>query len=152
VAVSFNSPLDYFKFAGAKGFCDSEQQHLLNHSKNSLEKLGDILIKPSTLFVDYTLKNIRNPLMITALTVAAIAVVTLIFYPATVVAAVGTALPFIFKIQPWMIKFALFTAVEANILGLGLRTLGRLTNSTLMTAWNAREIQAVAVGTQVITR
>lgn len=145
----FDSCKDYFKFVWARDFYHLEQQKVIHYSPSRLEKAGRALLAPAFTPIDQLLRNIKNPLVITALTIMAIAIVTIAFYPATVITAVGTVLPFIFNIQPWMLKLTLFLAVELNILAIGMRTLGRLNNASLMQAWTRREIIPIMIGTQI---
>lgn len=148
--TSFNSVGDYFRFGNAKSFFHSGEQKFFEYPKNLLERIGDRLVKPVASTTDFLLVNIRNPLMILALTVAAIALVTIAFYPTVFMNALGAVIPFVFSIEPWMVKLAVFAAVEINILGVGLRTLGRLTNKVLMQAWTNKEIIPISLGTQII--
>ena len=60
------------------------------------------------------------------------------------------AIPLIGRIQPWMVKLVLFCVVELNILALGLRTLGRLSNAALVQAWNRRDVEPIAIGAQIL--
>lgn len=146
---TFDSYIDYFRFSCAKGFYNLTDEKEVAYPKNILEKVGNKILAPIVVPMDRLLKNIRNPLVIVALTIAAIAIATIAFYPEVVAAAIGTALPFLLKIEPWMLKFAVFSAIELNILALGLRTLGRLCNKDLMQAWKNKEIDSFAIGTFV---
>jgi hypothetical protein len=150
VVAHFNSIRDYFSFVAAKGFYDVAREQEISYSKTILDTLGTIIVKPTSIIIDRTLKNIRNPLVITALTIVAISIATIIFYPAKVVSVLETVLPFIFHIQPWMLKLATFAVVEIHILAIGIRTLGRLNNRELMQAWTRREIIPIAIGTRIL--
>jgi hypothetical protein len=149
VTNTFESYRDYFNFVWAKGFYNIKRQEQIQYPSNFLEKAGRGFLAPAFVPLDQLLQNIKNPLVITALTVTAIAIVTIAFYPATSASMIGTLFPFIFKIQPWMLKFAVFAAVELNILGIGIRTLGRLCNAELMQAWTRREVIPISIGAQV---
>lgn len=144
---TFNSCTDYYRFSGAKGFYEIKNQKEIAYPKHFLEKVGDRILSPTVVPIDRILQNIKNPLMIVALTVAAIAITTIAFYPEVIASAIGTLFPFLLKVQPRMLKFAVFSVIEINILGLGLRTLGRLCNDDLMQAWTSKKIEAISIGT-----
>ena len=99
------------------------------------------------------MRNIRNPLMTLSVTLTAILAVTILFYPEELMQFVSRAIPLAQQMQPYMVKVALFTTVQVTILGLGLRTFGRLSHSgELWRAWDQtpRQIIPIAIGTQVI--
>ena len=149
---SFLSFRDYSRFATAREYFLKDHPRPFEYSKNFLERIGDILLKPTLGPVDLLLRNIKNPLTILALAVTAIFITTIIFYPAEAAKAATTLAPFLVHVEPWMTKFALFSAMNVNILGLGLRTLGRLCNKELMPAWEAqpRAIKPIAIGTAIV--
>jgi membrane-bound ClpP family serine protease len=143
--MTFLSCEDYFRFSLAKSF-QTANGELFNYNKNRLDTVGSVVFKPLSIFVDHTLRNIRNPLMITVLTIIAIAATTFAFYPTFVLTSIGKILPLALQLQPWVVKLAVFTAIEIQILGLGLRTLGRLSNPVLIQAWIKREISPLSIG------
>lgn len=146
--ITFDSCRDYFSFVFAKGFYDPKEKTVVDYPKNLLEKVGGVILAPAFTSTDQLLQNIKNPLVITALTLAAIAIVTIAFYPATFVGMIGIVIPFIWSIQPWMIQLAVYGAVQLNILALCLRTFGRLSNPSLTQAWTNRNVIPIAIGTQ----
>ena len=148
--ISFDSYRDYFSFIFAKDFYDLKQKQMMDCSVHPLEKVGGAILSPLFKPLDQILQNIKNPLVITALTTTALAIATLIFYPVHFMDILTKAIPLIGRIQPWMVKLALFCVVELNILALGLRTLGRLSNATLVQAWNRRDVEPIAIGAQII--
>ncbi len=77
--------------------------------------------------------------MIIALTIAALFVATMIFYPSVIAG--------IFFISGAIIKLSLFALAQMTVLGVGLRTLGRLTNPKLMSEWEKGNLNTQAVGT-----
>lgn len=148
---NFDSMNDYFRFVFAKSFYTSgDRPEEFKYDKNFIENVGSISTHTVSFVADFMLRHIRNPLMIVALTVAAIAVVTIVFYPGTFVAGVATLFPFVLAIQPWMVKLSVFAFVQWNIIGVGLRTIGRLSNSTLMNCWVQKDIQAVSIGVEIV--
>lgn len=137
--------VNYFRFTGAHYYRDA-QEHPYIYEKNRLERFGDRLISPLGIPLDLTLREIKNPVTIVALTVLAAFVVTFIFYPT----AVFTALPFLKLIQPWMIRGALYTLFQSFVLGWGCRAYGRFDNDALQQKWNRGEITPVFIGEKAI--
>jgi len=137
----FTSFGQYLKFSFAREFIyRDETKGDFSYNPNALEKLGGYLVAPLMKPSDSLLKNIRNPLVITALTIGAIFVATLVFYPAVVVSLLQNIT---------VLKFAICSLVDVTILGLGLRTLGRLGvsgDNGLLSAWDKGEIIPVPIG------
>ncbi len=145
--TGFTSWPDYFRFTLAREFVPAEHNHAPSIPLNWMERTGHALSRPFLNPINSLLKNIKNPLVITALTIVAIAAITIIFYPAQFAAALYTVAPFLTHIQPWMMKGALFVGVEIIIGTLGLRALGRVCNPLLRTAWHTHQIIAIPIGT-----
>ncbi|MBA3721061.1 MAG: hypothetical protein H0W88_01500 [Parachlamydiaceae bacterium] len=146
---TFNSVKDYGLFVGAKCFYDIRNGQEFAYRNNVFEKIGEGCISPFTIPTDVALLNIKNPLMITTLTIVAIAIVTIVFYPVQFLNVVSTVAPFLLNIKASSIKFTLFASSELLILGLGIRTLSRLFNDNLMAAWTRREIIPISIGTEI---
>lgn len=106
-----------------------------------MEKIGEVLVSPYFKPGDFVLKNIRNPLFITAAVIVGLALTTLVFYP-EVVPAIG--------IVALALKGWVFLLTQSAIAGLGLRTLGRLNNSDLMTSWSSRKLVPVPMGAVIV--
>lgn len=138
----FTSIKDYFRFVGAQQFAYKEGLRPFPLRKGLLEKLGGVFVKPVMQSGDYILKNVRNPLFLTAIVVSALALTTLIFYP--------TVFSGIFSIAP-AIRLSAYILTQSTILGLCLRTLGRLNNLPLMQAWKNQELQPIPIGTIIIS-
>lgn len=149
---TFDSVKHCFQFIVAKDFYSHCQDQVFSYPKNWTEKVGNALLIPFTLPTDRALQNIKNPLVITTLALVAIALVTIAFYPVQFVNAVETVAPFIFKIQPYTLKFCAYMATQAIILGLGLRTLGRMNNPHLIGEWNPRKLIPLFLGTVIVPR
>ncbi len=147
--VHFNSLKSYLSFVTATSFYDQRSQSQWKYEKNWLDQMGSWMLAPVSQVLDCTLRNIRNPLVILALTVSLIALATLAFYPTLVLSTVGTLMPMIFAIQPWMIKLTCFSFVQLTILATGLRTLGRLSQPDLLERWVKKEIISIYLGTQL---
>ncbi len=145
-ATGFPSWLNSFHFAFARQFAPADPQRSVNIAMNRLEKLGHFLSKPILQPLNFFLREIKNPLVILALTVSLVAIATLIFYPAQFMLVVTTVLPFLAKVEPWMVKLALFVCVETVILGIGLRALGRMCNKELRKQWHDQKIVPVHIG------
>lgn len=140
VPTGFPSWRSYFSFAVAREFTGGE------HRPNLIERIGDVLSYPVFRPLNSLFQNITNPLVLTALVVAGIALTTLLFYPAQFIAAVQYVLPFIARIESWMLRFVLFAAIETAILGIGLRALGRMCNEPLKAAWINGNLEAHHIG------
>ncbi len=61
---------------------------------------------------------------------------------------VVTVLPLAARLEPWMLKMALYIAVQTAVLGVGLRAYGRFQNQPLMDSWRRGEISPLFLGTQ----
>ena len=143
----FHTIRDFVNFATAREFWnDKMDEGIFAYEKNKAEQVGEFLIRPIVRPLDSTFKRIREPYMITALTIASISSVTLVFYPEECVEKIKYAFPLISFLQPWIVKLAVFAGTEAIILGFGTRTIGRLSQSDLMTAWNSKSIVAIPLG------
>lgn len=132
---------EYGDFALAREFLYRDPtKGMFNHVPNRLEKLGGRLIAPLFTPADKVLRNIRNPLLIAALTISGIFFTTLLFYPSVFVLLTSCVLA---------IKITAFTLLQTTILGLCLRTLGRLSPSNeLLKAWDNKELVPVPIGAE----
>lgn len=148
----FNSVKEYFQFAMAKGFKHVASETVFAYEKSPIEKLGHAIAAPIVRFTDATLRNLKNPVFITASTVVAIVVVSAAFYPAQTLAIIGMVAPPLLKIKAWMVKFAVFSLCEATIIGVAVRTFSRLSNETLMSAWRRRELVPISIGDLIRVR
>jgi|GEM_PF-1599197 len=151
--TGFNSFSEYWHFASAREFRDIDQHQRVIYAKTRLERLGDLLVYPFMKIVDHAMQNIRNPLVIISITLTAIVAVTILFYPEEFMRVIARAIPMADQIKPWMIKAALYTALETTIVGIGLRTFGRLNPSgDLWRLWAPvpREIIPIVIGTQIV--
>ncbi len=143
----FHTIRDFVNFATAREFWHEKMDEgVFAYEKNKAEQIGEFLIRPIVKPFDSTLKRIREPYMITALTIAAISSVTLVFYPEECVEKIRNVFPFVSFLKPWIVKLAVFTGTEAIIFGFGTRTLGRLSHGDLITAWNSKSIVAIPLG------
>lgn len=138
--IHFNKITDYFNFVGAKEFAYHNNTPF-RYTKNICERIGDFVVAPVLKPFDFSLRNIRNPLFIVALTVGCLFLATLLFYPG-VVAAVIVGAP--------LIKLAAYVLVQTTLVGLCLRTLGRLANPELTENWNSLKIQPLSLGTELV--
>jgi hypothetical protein len=116
------------------------------YERNSLERLGDALRKPQALFADTAIRQIQRPATIALLTLLAVVVITIGFYPDKIRDLISALIPWAAEIRPWMLKLVLYLGVQVTILGLGLRALGRFRNQHLMHAWQTHRIDPVFVG------
>lgn len=141
----FSSWRSYFHFTMARDFVDARTYEPWKE-RNIGERIGNLLMKPIFQPLNFLAREIKNPLVIVALTTTLIAITTLVFYPTELMAVVGTVFPFAMKIRPWMVKFALFLTVEGTICAIGLRAFSRLCNERLVAAWHARSILPLHIG------
>lgn len=148
--TGFDSWSNFFEFGLAREFVSADVEEAIEIPESRLEKFGHVLSFPLLHPVNYLMREIKNPLVILSLTVALVALATLIFYPAQMMAAVYSVLPFLAKVQPWMAKLAAFCVVQTTILGMGLRALGRMCNTDLRKAWDNKEIVAIHIGARIV--
>ncbi len=151
--IGFNSFSEYWQFAGAREFWDVDNNERVIYAKTRMEHLGDFLAYPLMKITDYAMRNIRNPLMILSVTLTAIIGVTILFYPEELVNVVSRVIPIAQQLKPWMIKVALYMTLQITILGIGLRTMGRLNPfGELWIVWNQtpRVIVPIALGTNIV--
>lgn len=140
MSISFGSSGEYFRFIGAKEFRTVNNGELFSHDKNILEKIGEGLSKPVLGTSDMVMRNIKKPLFVTAVAITVIVLLTLVFYPSTFAGMVGSV------VQPWIIKFGFYIALQTTVLGVGIRAIGRLRNEAITTAWNQKKIFALQIG------
>lgn len=136
----FDSITGYWKFVNAKEFTKKDEfDTAFAYKKNLCERIGGILVYPILQPVDFSIANSRNPLMILTLTICALFATTVIFYPSVIAG--------MFIISGTIIKAVFFTLTQTMILGIGLRALGRLNNSSLMNEWEKDHLNTQAIGT-----
>lgn len=107
---------------------------------NIVEKAGDGILwtlGTAPRAIKAVVKSFQDPRVVTiALTALALIATSLIFYPATTVAAASctfTAIATAIKWVPlWAVKFSAYLATCATIVGAGLRAGGRFNNKALM--------------------
>lgn len=136
----FDTFSSYVRFTFARDFIKKDPSEISFHyTKNKWEKTGDFLTKPVLKPIDFSGRNSRNPFFITALTIAALFVATVLFYPAMVSGFL--TIPVVVGI-----KTALYTLTQITIVGLCLRTLGRLNNPVLMSEWDKHNLIPQRIG------
>ena len=151
--TGFQSFVEYSQFIWAREFRDVHNHERVIYAKTRLERLGDFMVRPVLGIGDYAMRNIRNPLMILTVTLTAILGVTILFYPAELLNTVARFIPLAKQVKPWMIKAGLFSVLQFTILGLGVRTLGRLDpGGELWRLWNQmpRRVMPIWLGTQIV--
>lgn len=108
--------------------------------RNIVEKGGDAILWTTGLLtraVKELGKSLQDPRVVTVLlTVFALFLTTLIFYPTPTITAVKASYAFaaklIVQIPFWAVKFSAYILTCATILGAGLRAGGRFSNRELM--------------------
>jgi hypothetical protein len=147
--TGFNSWSHYFSFALARQFIPAPGQRL-EHEENCVEKVGGsmaaLVIKP----LDCFLQKITHPVVLLALTVAALGCVSIAFYPVYTLQVATTIFPFLKYITAAHIHAALFIILQTSIGGLGVRTLGRLHNQPLLTAYQRATLVALPIGARAL--
>lgn len=131
----------FWAFSIAYSFRDKEGNSFI-YEKNTLEKAGHFLRLGVGMATNTLFREIRNPIMIIALTALALLGVSIAFYPATALNVIASVCPILLKTKPWMARFALYLLCQSTILGIGLRTLGRLNNDLLVKAWKDGTLEA----------
>lgn len=142
----FNSVKHYVQFVMAKGFLDTNTGKLLDYDKSRFERLGSAIAAPIIKTTDAVVLNLRNPVVLSAYTVGCIAIISFIYYPAQTVAVIEKVAPPLLKLKLWMVRFALYTATELTVFGLGMRALSRISNESLSKPWNAGTAQPIPIG------
>lgn len=135
-----------WSFALAKSFREQGTDQVYNYQPNRLERVGRALRWGVGSVLDLLIREIKNPITIVALTALAMLAATIIFYPASVLSMAATVCPFVLKIQPWMLKFALFILAESTVLGIGVRAYGRFQNQELLERWRRGELDPAFIG------
>jgi hypothetical protein len=127
---------DYFHFTGAKHFVKDGRP--FQYEKKWQERLGEKIMFPVASFLDITLREIKNPVTVVALTALAALVVTLVFYPHLVV------------IEPWVIKTSAYVGLQTFIFGWGMRGYGRFANESLCDEWKSGALQPFFIGAKKV--
>jgi hypothetical protein len=107
------------------------------YNESILEKIGSFLSWHVTKLPSKAYHALRDPKVITvALTSIAMLSVQFAFYPRISILAAKSLATFIAKqIPAWTVKASAYTIIQAAILGLGTRALGRFSNNELMQKW-----------------
>jgi len=158
--TGFGSWRNYFRYILARKFIPFEKNQedtFTNANKvleyqyqtNILEKIGQFISRPIIEPLSFVVKHIQNPLFIIALTITAIALVTIGFYPNYFILVAAKVFPLILKLQPWMIKLGLYCVLLITILGIGIRGLGRVCNEELLKKWHEKKIWVMDLGDKI---
>ena len=131
-------------FVFAQGFLENGRPY--DYKQNKVERVGHGLRSIVGKVLDVTLREIKKPVTVVALTLLAALGVTLVFYPSTVF----TVLPFLTLIKPWMVKAGIFAIVQTTILGIGIRACGRLSNDFLREKWNDGKLTPLYIGSKKV--
>lgn len=138
---------DYFGFVFAKDF-RLQSGEVYHRERNGIEGLGERMRWGVENVADFFFRNIRNPVMIVALTALAMLAVTIVYYSEQITAFVAIVLPAAAKVKPWMLKVALYFLVQSTIASIGIRTFGRFSNAQLVEDWWGGRLEAVYIGDQ----
>lgn len=84
--------------------------------------------------------------MITAIAIVLIALVTIVLYPEECARVALAILPPLSRAKPYHFKFGVFAWNALTILGITLRTLGRLSNEPLHSQWKGGHLQLLHLG------
>ncbi len=142
-----NTPtfLDYCKFSLAREFSTPEGESFL-YVKSRAERWGDRFVAPIFGSVDRVLKNIKKPLVITAIAITLVVAVTVLFYPSSHIASLLYSVTTSLAITPEKLKFALFLLTESTLLGMGMRAFSRFNNPSLVAQWKNHQALPIPVG------
>jgi hypothetical protein len=130
----------------AKEFRVKNSGKVFQYQKNTMEKMGHVLRFGLGSIADLILREIKNPIMIIALTAIGFLIATFLFYPTVTLAIIAKVFPFIYAIKFWMIKLAIYISLQLTVLGVSLRTLGHLQNKFLMDEWSNGNLESVFIG------
>lgn len=110
-----------------------------------LEKIGEKLSWCVTQMPKKIWSAMHNPKVITvALTILAMTTVQFAFYPKITYIAIRTICVFIAtRIPAHIAKLSVYVITQMNVLGFGIRALGRFSNEELMNNWYTKEGQRV---------
>lgn len=152
----FDSYRQYAGFTFAREFFHRDSKEIFHYQKNVLEKAGGaltfVVLKPA----DKLILKIRSPLVVLSAVIIGIALTTILFYPAQSVAVALYIFPPLVKTGPRVLKMGAFFLLQSTILGLGIRTLGRLSNPELMGMWerrgsdNLRMLTSMQLGSEIL--
>lgn len=113
-----------------------------DYEKNLCERLGDWLLIASVGFVSRLKRFFSDPQVLTVLlTLTALFVITLVFYPIRTSAWLIDALDWTIsqiKLFASKLRFILYILSVSQIVGFGVRALGRFGNRSLMDQWYER--------------
>lgn len=134
----FDSYRQYAGFTFAREFFHRDTKQVYLYPKNILEKVGGaltfVVLKPADLLI----LKIRSPLVVLSSVIVGIALTTILFYPTQSIAMAMYLFPPLVKTGPKLLRMGTFLLLQSTILGLGIRTLGRLSNPELMNMWDRR--------------
>lgn len=126
----------YFQFILAKYFFDASGQRFTYHPTR-FEYWGDLLLKPFTFPIDTFLKYFNWQVILIVIVFSSLIGTTLFYYPDYFLKLIEKAIPFFSAAQ---MKFVCFVIVQVYLNGLFIRSLGRLSNQTLKSAWDSEVI------------
>jgi hypothetical protein len=144
--AGFDSWHSYSSFCFAREFADRQTGDVVERRMTRLEKIGHYLAAALSAPLDAVLREFRNPLVIVALTVSMLFIASIVFYPVQAMALACRILPFLRHVRPWHAKAALYALSQTVLLGLGLRSVGRLSDPNLMSAYLQKKIMPIPIG------
>ncbi|MBA3815116.1 MAG: hypothetical protein H0X29_01065 [Parachlamydiaceae bacterium] len=108
-----------------------------NYNQNSLEKVGGMLNWCVTTLPKKAWHALHNPKVLTvAFTALALLTVQFTFYPtATYLATKAICIFIATHIPAYAVKISAYVFIQMNVLGFGLKALGRFSNEELMNNW-----------------
>lgn len=138
---------DYFSFVLAREYVSSDTGEIFPVKKGPLEKFGRACASLAVQPVDFLLREIRNPLVLLSMTVGALFLTSVAFYPTQTWNLAAQVLPFIKGIKSYHVHAFFYGTSQSVILGLGTQALGRLRNPALMEAFQNKRIIPISIGT-----
>jgi hypothetical protein len=142
----FTSFHDFGRFIWARQFVDTQTNSVIV-SKNRCERLGDLLTAPLLTPIDIATRNMYDPKVIISAVMISLAAISIAYYPDKTIGVISKAIPKAVELAPSTLRFAMFCWMQISIIGLGLRTWGRLDpNSPLLQKWDANQVLSIPLG------
>jgi hypothetical protein len=133
--------VDYFKFCTRK---DIGPRHEPDLAPNLGEKVSNIALWIAEEFPRKVFQVIKEPRFVAlALTVLALGVTSLAFYPTVTISVIKAAVRLLPNIPYWAVKFGAYILTCETILALGLRTQSRLWHPELVSAFEHRSASRI---------
>ena len=132
----------HFQFVVAKNFQNKDGSSFL-YSLSLCERLGKILLVPFTFPLEFLLSFFSWQIVLMIITMTALVMASIFYYPDQIAKVISWIVPLISREQA---KFLCYLWIQCYLIGMLLRTLGRLSNPVLKNAWISGNLQAILPG------